>query len=536
MSILTFLRDRLMADALLPNLIAAAALAVAVQVPSWALRRLLRTCGGRVAGWTGSRRLGAVGQEAAGQVEAVLFWLTLAAVVMIAAAGISYHLAGRDVRGDFASVWSLLTVEDLVQAGLRVAGLAGLLTALWVTIRRLRKLRPRFEGWAAPWLERAANQGELRRALTLLERFAVVGAWLVAAWSAGHLLALPAVADAVITLAGRLTLLLAAVRLLPLVSRLVLGSTADLGDRHLGQGRLRHYWASVRRLAPFGQRCFECAVYVYAGSLAVRALHFLGGVAAHGPRVVACIGVFFGCRVVIELSQVLLNEAFGLYDEHRPADQKGQTLVPLLHSVGQYLLYFGSGVVMLGVLGVNTAPILAGAGLLGLVVGLGSQSLVTDVVSGFFILFEGQYLVGDYVEIGGAVGRVEAISIRNTEIRDALGKLHLIPNGQIKEVVNSSKGYVNAVVEVKRPADGDLDRLLEAMRETGRRLRREHPDRVLADTEVAGPITLAADELTARAVTRVRPGMNEAMENEYRRLLKQVLAEQAAPATTRTAA
>src|SRR5207245_8574877 len=117
------------------------------------------------------------------------------------------------------------------------------------------------------------------------------------------------------------------------------------------------------------------------------------------------------------LLQVVLNEAFGMYKEEMEIDQKGRTLVPLIHSMCQYVLYFGSGVVMLGVIGVDTRPILAGAGILGLAVGLGAQSLVTDVVSGFFILFENQYLVGDYVQIGDAVGTVEGVSIRMTQVR-----------------------------------------------------------------------------------------------------------------------
>jgi small conductance mechanosensitive channel len=233
---------------------------------------------------------------------------------------------------------------------------------------------------------------------------------------------------------------------------------------------------------------------------------------------------------------VLLGEAFGLYDPQLPADAKGQTLVPLLQSICQYLLYFGSAVVMLGVLGVNTGPILAGAGLVGLAVGLGAQSLVTDVVSGFFILFEGQYLVGDLVEIGEATGRVEAVSIRHTQVRDAQGKLHIIPNGQIKEVVNSSKGYMNAVVDLELPADGDLDGALEAMREAGRRLRAQHPGDVLGETQVQGLVELGLSEMTARAVTRVRPGTHEEMENEYRRLLKQVLDEKRPAAQARPAA
>src|SRR5262249_61341210 len=125
-------------------------------------------------------------------------------------------------------------------------------------------------------------------------------------------------------------------------------------------------------------------------------------------------------------------------------NQKGRTLVPLLHSAGQYVLYFGAAMAMLKALGLGewADRIMAGAGILGLAVGLGAQSLVADVVSGFFILFEGQYLVGDYVQIGDAVGTVEELGIRSTQVRDGHGKLHIIPNGQIKQEVNHSKVFL----------------------------------------------------------------------------------------------
>src|SRR5207244_4318986 len=150
-----------------------------------------------------------------------------------------------------------------------------------------------------------------------------------------------------------------------------------LGHQHLGDGQYHRYWERIARLVPFGERCFEAAVYVSAASLCVKQLDFIAFVATYGPSVVECIGIVFCTRVIIELLQVLLNEAFGLYNEDQPVDQKSLTLVPLLHSTCQYVLYFGAGVMMLGVLGMHDviAPILTGAGLLGLAVALGAQNL-----------------------------------------------------------------------------------------------------------------------------------------------------------------
>jgi small conductance mechanosensitive channel len=186
------------------------------------------------------------------------------------------------------------------------------------------------------------------------------------------------------------------------------------------------------------------------------------------------------------------------------------------------MLYFGSALVMLKVFEIDTTPFLAGASIIGLAVGLGAQNLVTDVVSGFFILFESQYLVGDYVQIGEATGIVEVVGIRVTQVRDGHGKVYIIPNGQIKGVVSYSKGFVNVVVDYKVPAGSDLEGTIRAMADAGRQLRQAHPE-VLADTQIQGLVELTTSDMTVRAVTQVRPGMHVAMQQEYRRLLKEVL-------------
>jgi small-conductance mechanosensitive channel len=219
---------------------------------------------------------------------------------------------------------------------------------------------------------------------------------------------------------------------------------------------------------------------------------------------------------------VLLNEAFGLYNEDKPIDQMAKTLVPLLQSICQYGLYFGSGLMMMGVYNLPTTSILAGASILGLAIGLGAQSMVNDVVSGFFILFEKQYLVGDMVKICDAEGRVEVVSIRHTQVRDEQGKLYIIPNGQIKSVINYSKGYVNAVVDIKASNDIPLDQVMKDMAEAGHRLRQARRE-VLAETVVKGIVDLTPGDMTVRAVTRVQPGTHLIMQNEYRRYLKEVL-------------
>ena len=536
MDVLVFLRDRLTGGALLANLLVAVALTAGALVVFWSLRRLLRTGSGRFVEWVGSHHLKAVSKEAVRRIEILLVRVVLVAVALIVVGAVAYHFAGRDVQADIGGWFARLDAVDVLGAGAGVLGLALVLPFAWALVQAVRRGRSLIEIPAVSWLARPGDEAAVRRWLLILERLVVGGVVLAVAGTAAYLLGLPHVVAWLIGFVARLTLILAATLLIPSAARVLDHKITDLGDRRLGRGRLSRYWERVRRLFPFGLRCFESAVYVYAASLAVRELAFIAFIADYGTRIVGCIGIFFGCRVAIELTQVLLHEAFGLYDEHKSVDAKGRTLVPLLHSVCRYTLYFGAVVVMLGVLGVDTRPILAGAGLLGLAVGLGAQSLVTDFVSGFFILFEGQFLVGDFVQIGDANGRVEVVGIRHTQIRDGQGKLHIIPNGQIKAVINSSKDYINAVVDMKLPANGDLQEVLGAMREAGDRLRRANEQEVLAETEVQGLVDLGATDMTVRAVTRVQPGSQTAMQNEYRRSLKQVLDERRDGAVQRMAA
>src|SRR5262249_3577240 len=155
-------------------------------------------------------------------------------------------------------------------------------------------------------------------------------------------------------------------RLSTLAVRIISAPLIDYGERQLGQGQFRHYWERVARLVPFGLRCFEAAVYVLAASRCIHEWHFLASLATFGPKIVHCIAILIATRMLIELLQVLLNETFGLYRTDRRVDSHVRTLVPLVHSVCQYVLYFGSAIVMLGTLGIQTAPILAGAGIVGL--------------------------------------------------------------------------------------------------------------------------------------------------------------------------
>jgi len=137
--------------------------------------------------------------------------------------------------------------------------------------------------------------------------------------------------------------------------------------------------------------------------------------------------------------------------------QRVTTLVLLIGSVLKYVIIFFAGIMILQRVGLDPTPILAGAGVVGLAVGFGAQNLVRDVVSGFFIIMEGQYAVGDLVEINGVLGRVEEVGLRATKLRDPNGQLRYFSNGGISTANNYTEDYVGYVVNIplqpEEPAD-----------------------------------------------------------------------------------
>ena len=129
------------------------------------------------------------------------------------------------------------------------------------------------------------------------------------------------------------------------------------------------------------------------------------------------------------------------------------------------------------------------------------------------------YLVGDFIETGTARGVVENIQLRTTRIRDPDGQLHILRNGQLGEVVNFSKGYTYAVVEVGVAYDSNLDHVYEVLKKTGEELKAANPD-VLEPTNVQGLDNFGESELTIRTLTRVKPGRHRQAARQYRKMIK----------------
>ncbi len=152
-----------------------------------------------------------------------------------------------------------------------------------------------------------------------------------------------------------------------------------------------------------------------------------------------------GLEVAIALLAVILLKGFfyrivkKLVHQGGTGRRRAATLAGVLNAIGDIVLYFIVILVVLRFFGVDITPILAGAGIVGLAVGFGAQSLVKDFIAGLLILFENQYNIGDMVQIGNAVGEVTRMTVRSTVLRDDEGKVYFIPNGSITTVINLSR-------------------------------------------------------------------------------------------------
>lgn len=182
-----------------------------------------------------------------------------------------------------------------------------------------------------------------------------------------------------------------------------------------------------------------------------------------------------------------------------------------------------AGMLVLGELGISVAPILGAAGVVGLAVGFGAQSLVKDYFSGFFLLLENQMRQGDVVEVAGIGGIVEDLTLRYVQLRDYDGNVHFIPNGTITTVTNKTRGHAFAVIDVGVAYRENVDEVLEVMRQTGEALRADTQwqARILEPVEIVGVENWADSAVILRCRFKVAPIEQWAVRREYLRRLKQ---------------
>jgi moderate conductance mechanosensitive channel len=201
-------------------------------------------------------------------------------------------------------------------------------------------------------------------------------------------------------------------------------------------------------------------------------------------------------------------------------ERRGRTISQLLRSVGRVAIITIAILLTFNVF-INIAPILAGAGILGLAVSFGAQSLVRDVISGFFILSENQFGLGDVIEVAGKAGVVEKMTLRVVVLRDLEGAMHIIPNGELKVVTNRTRGWARSVVDVGVPYDVNLDRAIGVVQDEAAQFSNDPVWSIQLDgpLEVLGVESLADSAIVIRTLIKTQPGSQWNAGREFRRRL-----------------
>lgn len=244
--------------------------------------------------------------------------------------------------------------------------------------------------------------------------------------------------------------------------------------------------------------------------------------AAHVLKVVFIMVL---AMVVIRIGKSLIRKIFTLKVKARirPSERREKTLLKLLENALSYVVYFSAIMAILSEY-IDISGLLASAGVLGLAIGFGAQSLVKDIISGFFIIFEDQFSVEDYVQVGEALGTVMEIGLRTTKIQAYGGEVYILPNGNITEVVNYSLYNGLAIMDIRIDYHTDIKKAEQLIDQFIGSLSDDYEELVAPPTLI-GVQDLSATEIVFRVTAETLPAMQWAFGRRFRKDLKLFLDE-----------
>ncbi|MFO7889780.1 MAG: mechanosensitive ion channel family protein [bacterium] len=236
--------------------------------------------------------------------------------------------------------------------------------------------------------------------------------------------------------------------------------------------------------------------------------------------------IIVGTFVLIRIIHYLSDKIFTSVRDKKKYDvefsKRSNTLNSIFNNVWTIIICSVAVIIILSEINIDIGPILAAAGILGLAVGFGAQSLVKDLISGFFILMEDQYRVGDVIQIGDKAGIVEKMTLKLTILRDLAGNVHYISNGDIGVVTNMTKGYSRYVFEIGVAYREDVDEVMKIMKQVDEDLRAdpEYKDDIIEPLEIFGLDKFADSALIIKARITTKPIKQWRVGREYNRRLK----------------
>ncbi|MBZ5721567.1 MAG: mechanosensitive ion channel family protein [Acidobacteriia bacterium] len=244
------------------------------------------------------------------------------------------------------------------------------------------------------------------------------------------------------------------------------------------------------------------------------------------PKIVLVVVVSF---LLIRLLRAITGRVAALQAKRLPSGMRTQqvrTLASVITSVGIFVIFLGALLQTLPLLGFELGPLLASAGVAGLAIGFGAQTLVKDVLNGFFILLENQYDIGDKIRVAGVQGTVEEMSLRRTVLRDDDGTVHTIPNSEIKIVSNATRDWSQATLRVTVAYSEPSDRIVSLLEQVGDDLRHdpEFASDIVGDVQVPGIDRIGPGEAEYLMLVKTRPNKQYGVTRELRRRIKECFA------------
>src|SRR2546427_5318166 len=237
--------------------------------------------------------------------------------------------------------------------------------------------------------------------------------------------------------------------------------------------------------------------------------------------------IVVGALVLSRLLRVMVRRIAALQEKKLPSGvraQKIRTMASVITSVGVFVIFFWAVLQALPLFGLNLGPLLASAGIAGLAIGFGAQTLVHDFINGFFILLENQYDIGDNIRIAGVKGTVEEMSLRRTVLRDDDGTVHIVPNSEIKLVSNTTRDWSQLTLRVAVAYNEPSDRIIALLQQVGSEIRNDpaFADDIVSDVQVPGLERVGNGEAEYLVLIRTRPNKQWGVSRELRRRIKEL--------------
>lgn len=234
--------------------------------------------------------------------------------------------------------------------------------------------------------------------------------------------------------------------------------------------------------------------------------------------IVIFIAIFIITRVVNHIVDKTMNNR--RLSKLQINDRRMNTLSAILKKIVKYTTVFIGIAVSLDLFNINTTSLIATAGIGGLAIGFGAQSLVKDIITGFFILLEDQYAVGDYVKIGGLEGIVEELGVRVTKLRDFTGELHIIPNSNVQIVTNRTRGAMRALVKISIAYEEDIERAIKVLEKVSEDLAKSN-ENIIEGPTVLGVTEFGGSDVVLTVVAKTKPMEQWAVERAMRKAIKE---------------